>query len=194
MHPAVPPRALAAALLAAALTACAGNADKEAPLRADTGTSVAGQANAPVSTPQANPVVPGADRPNATAAVSDPVTLAEVDTVIVTASRGLTAIPVTIAVPLIQRLEDRLDATNVEPLDQIASELEELREELGKTPVDGRRVGTILLDLGNRTSAVGGNAQIAGAAAPKLTQLGELLVGAGRQLGGTIAGRPAAPK
>ena len=187
------PRALGAALLLAA-AACAGNADSEAALRADTGTAVAGQANAPVSTPQANPVVPGADRPGATAPVSDAVTMAEVDTVIITASRGLTAIPANIAIPLLERLEKRLDATNVEPLDQIATELEELREELGKTPIDGRRVGTILLDVGNRTSAVGGNPQIAGAGAAKITQLGELLVQAGRQLGGTIAGRPAAPK
>ena len=187
------PRLLGAALLAA-VAACAGNTDQEVALRADTGTATAGQANSPVSTPQANPVVPGGDRPGATAAVSDSVTLAQVDTVIITASRGLTAIPANIAVPLIQRLEDRLDATDVEPLDQIATEMEELREELATTPIDGRRVGTILLDLGNRTNAVGGNAQIAGAMAPRLTELGDLLTAAGRQLGGTIAGRPAAPK
>jgi hypothetical protein len=120
--------------------------------------------------------------------------MAQVDTVIITASRGLTAIPTNIAIPLIQRLEERLDDTDVEPLDQIADGLEDLREELEKQPVDGKRVGTILIDVGNRTSAVGASQQIAGAGGPKITQLGELLTEAGRQLGGTIAGRTVAPR
>ena len=187
-------RLLAGAAFVVAIAAACSNNDNEVPVRLDTGTAVGGNASTPGATPQANPVVPGADRPGATQPVSDPVTLAEIDTVIITASRGITAIPTAIAIPLIQRLEDRLDATNVEPLDQIASEMEELREELGKSPIDRRRVGTILLDLGNRTSAVGGNPQIAGNAADRLTRLGELLTQAGRQLGGTIAGRPAAPR
>ena len=188
------PRLLPGATLLVAIAACGGNADTKAPIQTDTAAAVAGQANTPASTPQANPIVPGADDPAAKQPVSDPVTVAQIDSVITTAGRDITQIPANIAVPLIQRLEDRLDATNIEPLDQIASGLEELREELGKSPVDGKRVGTILIDVGNRTNAVGGNAQIAGAAAPRLTQLGDLLVGAGRQLGGTIAGRAATPK
>ena len=171
-------RAFAAALVLAAV-ACA---DTKVPVPLDTAQPVAGQASTPVATPQANPIVPGANRPNATAPVSDPVTLAEIDTVIITASRRITDIPPNIAIPLIQRLEDRLDATNVEPLDQIATQLEELREELAESPIDGNRVGRILVDLGNRTSDVAGNPQIAGAAAGRLTRLGELLTQAGQQL------------
>jgi hypothetical protein len=184
-------RVLAGAALLAAAAACA---DDRVPVPLDTAQAVGGNASSPVATPQDNPLADGANRPGATAPVSDATTMAQVDTVIITASRGLTAIPTNIAIPLIQRLEERLDDTDVEPLDQIADGLEDLREELEKQPVDGKRVGTILIDVGNRTSAVGASQQIAGAGGPKITQLGELLTEAGRQLGGTIAGRTVAPR
>jgi hypothetical protein len=161
-----------------------GTADSVAAANAatDSAPATGTDTTTPVTTPQANPIVPGADRPGATQALSDPKTIAEVDTLIVAAARGITQIPTAIALPMIRRLEEHLDATNVEPLDQIASGLEELREELGKQQIDGNRVGRILIDLGNRTNAVGGNAQIAGSAAPRLTRLGELLTQGGQQL------------
>lgn len=182
------PHALALALLATA--ACA---DNKVPVPLDTAAAVGGNASTNVATPQANPVATP-DDPSATQPVSDPVTVAQIDTVILTAGRNITQIPTNIAVPLLQRLEERLDATKTPPLTQIADGLGDLRGELGKDKIDGKRVGSILLDLGNRTSAVGGNRQIAGAASDRLTQLGELLTQAGRQLGGTVLGRTAQPR
>ena len=108
--------------------------------------------------------------------------VADVDSVIAGAQTpgGITSIPPAVAVPIIQRIEDALDATNVEPLDEIAPDLESLREELGGD-VNGAEVGAILVRLGEKVTAF---APQAGVAQERLTTLGGALTTQGRALTG----------
>ena len=109
--------------------------------------------------------------------------VADVDTVIAGAQAqgGLTSIPPAVAVPIIQRIEDALDATNVEPLDQVAADLEALREELGGD-ANGAEIGAILVRMGERVTAYA--PQAPAAAQERLTTLGNALTTQGRQLTG----------
>ena len=108
--------------------------------------------------------------------------VADVDSVIAGAQTpgGITSIPPAVAVPIIQRIEDALDATNVEALDEIATDLESLREELGGD-VNGAEVGAILVRLGDKVTAF---APQAGVAQERLTTLGGALTTQGRALAG----------
>ena len=109
--------------------------------------------------------------------------VADTDSVIAGAqsSGGITSIPPAVAVPIIQRIEDALDATNVEPLDEIATDLEALREELGGD-VNGGEIGTILVRLGDRVTAYA--PQAPAAAQERLRTLGSALTTQGRSLTG----------
>ena len=81
--------------------------------------------------------------------------VANVDSVLTAAnaSGGLTGIAPAVAIPIIQRIEDMLDATDVEPLDQMATDLERLREQLGASTIDGAALGTTLASLAEKVNA-----------------------------------------
>ena len=161
----IAPAALCA--LALTLAACVGDAadGTDTSLMADTGMI----APAPV---------PG-DTMGAAAAST---LLADVDSVVAGAQSpgGLTSIAPAVAIPMIQRIEDALDATNVEPLDEIATDLESLREELAGD-VNAGDVSEILVRLGEKVTAY---APQAGAASGTLTTLGGALTTQGRALAG----------
>lgn len=108
--------------------------------------------------------------------------VADTDSVIAGAQApgGITSIPPAVAIPIIQRIEDALDATNVEPLDEIATDLESLREELAGD-VNAADVSAILVRLGEKVTAY---APQAGVAQERLTTLGGALTTQGRALGG----------
>lgn len=111
-----------------------------------------------------------------------PEVLADVDSVTARGSVGLTGLAPAAAIAIIQRIEDRLDASNVEPLDVIATDLEKLREALGRQAIDAGEVSPILRRLHERTMAVANDPNLAGAAAPRLTQLGTMLLEAADRL------------
>lgn len=108
--------------------------------------------------------------------------VADTDSVIAGAQTpgGITSLAPAVAVPIIQRIEDALDATNVEPLDEIATDLESLREELAGD-VNGGEIGEILVRLGEKVTAY---APQSGAAQDRLTTLGNALTTQGRALAG----------
>lgn len=164
MHKTVP-----AALCALALTlaACGGDA-------AETDT-----AGAMMDTGMMAPAPMAADTG---AMVGGDMLVADVDSVIAGAQTpgGITSLPPAVAVPIIQRIEDALDATNVEALDEIATDLEALREELGGD-VNAGEVSAILVRLGEKVTAY---APQAGIAQERLTTLGGALTTQGRALAG----------
>lgn len=160
----------ASAILLAGAVACGG----DDPAMTDTLAVPPGDT---LSATQPAPIVGGDTTP-----LSDPSTVAALDSVVAAGDRGLTSLAPAVAIPLIQRLEDRLDASNIEALDEIATDLESLREELDDDTIDGPDVGDILTRLGQKTTAVAGNAQLAGAAAGTLQRLGQMLTQAGQQL------------
>lgn len=108
--------------------------------------------------------------------------VADTDSVIAgaQAAGGITSLAPAVAIPIIQRIEDALDATNVEPLDEIATDLESLREELGGD-VNAADVSAILVRLGEKVTAY---APQSGAAQERLTTLGNALTTQGRALAG----------
>lgn len=164
-------RPIALMLALALVTACGGGDDAAT-------TDTSSMAIAPADT------MMGASA-TATPAAGGSTLVTDVETVVTQGEgQGLTAIPVATALPIIQRIEDQLDATDAEPLDEIATDLEKLREALGKSSVQGTEVAGILRGLGQKTTAVAGNAQVAGAAAPMLTRLGTLLTTSADKLGG----------
>lgn len=158
--------------LALTLAACGGDAAETDTTMADTGM----MAPAPMAADGATDSAAGG--------AGGEMLVADVDSVIAGAqtSGGITSIPPAIAVPIIQRIEDALDATNVEPLDEIATDLESLREELGGD-VNGADVSAILVRLGEKVTAYA--PQAPAAAQERLTTLGTALTTQGRQLGGS---------
>ena len=156
--------------LALTLAACGGDA-------AETDT-----AGAMMDTGMMAPAPMAGDTMAGGAAAGGEQLVADVDSVIAGAqtSGGITSIPPAVAVPIIQRIEDALDATNVEPLDEIATDLEALREELGGD-VNGADVSAILVRLGEKVTAY---APQSGAAQERLTTLGNALTTQGRALAG----------
>lgn len=106
--------------------------------------------------------------------LADPSTAAQIDSIATAAGGGLTAIPPALAVSLIRSLEQKLDATEDPALDDIADELEKLREELGGD-INGGDVANILERLGPKVQAV---APRAGAAQAQLTAIASALTAA----------------
>ena len=130
-----------AALLTAAVTACS-SGDGEA---TDTMT---------MATPSTMPA-PGDSAAMPASGGEGGALVANVDSVLTAANQsgGLTGIAPAVAVPLIQRIEDMLDATDSEPLDQMATDLERLREQLGATQINGAELGTTLSSLADKVNA-----------------------------------------
>jgi len=113
--------------------------------------------------------------------LSDPSTGPQVDSVVTAARAGLTSLAPAVAVPLIQRLEDKLDNSNDPALTDIAKDLEKLREELQDDTPDGPDIANILERLGPKVTNVAGSA---GPMAGTLRELGGLLTQGAAQLRG----------
>ena len=115
--------------------------------------------------------------------LSDPSTVAQLDSVNTAAKAGLTALPVAVAVPLVQSFENKLKASNDADLKSIGDDLGELREELGKSPVSGKEIGEELSEIGpkvTRAASKGGPAQSTlSAIGAQLTKAGQSLKGGG---------------
>ncbi|MDX1531619.1 MAG: hypothetical protein R3362_08845 [Rhodothermales bacterium] len=92
---------------------------------------------------------------------------------------GLTAVPMQAALDNINGWIARLDGAEFDGAEEIADNLEELREELMESEIDGDDVGGLLVELGEQTTAA---AVAAGSA--ELGQLGGLLTNAGQGLTG----------
>jgi hypothetical protein len=97
------------------------------------------------------------------------------------AKAGLTSLPVAVAVPLLQSFENKLKASNDADLKSIGDDLGELREELGKSPVNGKEIGDELSEIGPKVTRA---ASKGGAARATLTAIGAELTKAGRSLKG----------
>lgn len=123
------------------------------------------------TTPAMTDSMPG----GAVGSLADPSTTAQIDSIATAASGGLTSIAPAIAVPLIRSLEQKLDATEDPALDDIADELEKLREELEGGDINGGDIASILERLGPKVQAV---APRAGAAQSQLTAIANALTSA----------------
>lgn len=108
--------------------------------------------------------------------------VANVDSVLTAAnaSGGLTGIAPSVAVPIIQRIEDMLDATDNEQLDSVSDDLERLREQLGASTFDGAAVGTTLASLADKVNAYAPTAPAA--VQGPLQQLGTALTDAAQRV------------
>ena len=91
---------------------------------------------------------------------------------------GLTNLAIPAAIENINGWIQQIEAADFEGSEDLVDSLEELREELGDTPIDGDDVGDVLIELGEDTATAGaGNAG--------LERLAALLVSAGESLGGS---------
>lgn len=94
--------------------------------------------------------------------LADASTVAQIDSVATAANAGLTSLSPAVAVPLIRSLEEKLDASEDPALDDIADELEKLREELDGSKIEPPEIANILERLGPKVQQVaarGGAAQ-----------------------------------
>jgi hypothetical protein len=94
--------------------------------------------------------------------LADASTVAQIDSVATAANNGLTSLSPAVAVPLIRSLEEKLDASEDAALDDIADELEKLREELDGSKIEPPEIANILERLGPKVQQVaarGGAAQ-----------------------------------
>jgi hypothetical protein len=107
----------------------------------------------------------------------------DLDATIAAAEGGLTSLAPGAAVSNIEMWQGRLRAANNPALSTIADDLEELKTELGRSPINGTAVGSILSRVGERTTAAASGADPA--VSQRITRLGTLLSQAGTQLGGS---------
>ena len=144
------------------------------------GTDTSAAMNPAASTTAGGDTAAGAAGAGA-GSLSDPSTVAQLDSVNTAAKAGLTKLPVAVAVPLVQSFENKLKASNDADLKSIGDDLGELREELGKSPVDGKEIGDELSEIGPKVTRA---ASKGGAARATLTAIGSELTKAGRSLKG----------
>ncbi len=146
-----PSRALGACVLVLAAAACGpsdtnrnGTIDGDAAARIDSAGAMSGTGTAAGGT------------------LADANTAAQIDSVAQAARTGLVSLSPAVAVPLIRSLEEKLDASEDEALDDIADELEKLREELDGDKIEPPEIANILERLGpqvERVAARGGAAE-----------------------------------
>lgn len=110
----------------------------------------------------------------------DTALVAQLDSVNTAAKAGLTSLPASVAGPLLESLQNKLQATGRVPLQSIATDLGALRTELAGSTVNGGRVGAILRRVGPKVTAVA--ASQSGAVRTMLREIGRELTAAGRQL------------
>lgn len=106
--------------------------------------------------------------------------VAQLDSVNTAAKAGLTKLPASVAVPLIQSIETKLQASGRPALRSIARDLTALRTELGAATVSGPRVGAILRRVGPKVTTAA--ATQSGMVRTTLREIGRELTAAGRQL------------
>ncbi|MGZ8378217.1 MAG: hypothetical protein ACXW61_16885 [Gemmatirosa sp.] len=158
------------------VAACGGGSDTAAT------DSATGMTTGAMASDSAGMMAPGTATAGTPGSLSDASTVAQLDSVATAARSGLTSLAPAIAVPLIQSLEDKLDASNNPALTDIAKDLEKLREELNDAGgVNGGDVASILERLGPKVTSV---ASQGGAASGTLTAIGNELTRAATQLRG----------
>lgn len=118
----------------------------------------------------------------------DTALVAQLDSVDTAAKAGLTNLPATAAVALIERIEAQLRGERRPALRSIARDLSALRTELGAERVDGRRVGVILRRIGPKVTTVARTQS--GPVRGTLQSIGQELTTAGQQL---VSGATPAP-
>ena len=161
------------ATLALALTVAAcGGKDAEG-----TDTSAALANGATTTTDSATAMAPSGGMGAGT--LADASTGAQLDSVATAARSGLTSLAPAVAVPLLQSLEDKLDASNDPELTDIAKDLEKLREELQDDTPTGSDIANILERLGPKVTKA---APKGGAASGTLTAIGAELTKAAAAL------------
>ena len=134
-------------------------------------------------TPQDSMARPGMMRDSMGGAVArqgDTTLTAQLDSVNTAAKGDLTALPVSVAVPLLESIESKLRATSRPSLRGIANDLASLRRELGASTVSGARVGAILRRVGPKVTVV--SAGQSGVLRTTLREIGSELTAAGRKL------------
>lgn len=172
-------RTTALVLAVTALAACGGGGDA-----ADTAASVDASTAAGTTMADTMGAAMGGSMSGGGTMLSDASTVAQIDTINGAGAEGLTGVPLSVAGPLVQNLEAKLNGANMAPATEIATDLRLLRETLTRQGMTGADVAPILRRLADKTAAVAGNAAVAGAAAPKLTQLATTLRGAATRLEG----------
>lgn len=173
-------RTTALVLAVSALTACSSGGDA-----ADTAASIDASTTAAGATASDTMGASmGGSMSGGSTQLSDASTVAQIDTINGAGAEGLTGVPLSVAGPLVQSLENKLNGANMAPATEIATDLRLLRETLTRQGMKGTDVAPILRRLADKTAAVAGNAAVAGAAAPKLTQLASTLRGAATRLEG----------
>ena len=167
------------ALALAALAACGGGETASTTTTTDTGMGAGATTSAAGATTGDSGMMAPGTAAGTGASLADASTTAQLDSVATAARTGLTSLAPSVAVPLIQSLEDKLDNSNDPALTDIAKDLEKLREELGAGTVDGGDVSEILERLGPKVTNVAANA---GAASGTLRTIGEQLSAAAKTL------------
>ena len=114
--------------------------------------------------------------------LADPATGAQLDSVATAARGGLLSVSPAVAVPLIRTFEQKLDNSDDAQLDEIADELEKLREELDGTKLEPQEIASVLERLGPKVRAV---APKAGGAQGTVSAIGDAIVTAAQQLRGS---------
>ena len=104
-----------------------------------------------------------------------------VDETISTLQGGLTAIPLDAAISNIEGWQAQLDGSSDAAVQDISSQLGELKTALQADTIDGTEVGGLLVRLGEGTAAAAGGDS-------GLTELGGVLTQAGNGLLGNITG------
>lgn len=170
---------LLAAALAASITACSQGET------AATDSAMTGAATTPVGTMTDTGAVVGTGTGVGSAEMNnlnDPSTVTQVDAIISAAEGGLTKLPAAAAVAAIDPIREKLHNSGQPTLEGIADDLDDLKDKLDDTPVNGREIGTILSRMGPKVTAAS-KEPAAGAAADRLARLGTLLTNGGTTLG-----------
>lgn len=118
--------------------------------------------------------------PASTNNLNDPSTTTQLDAIVSAAEGGLTSLSGSAAIAAIDPIREKLHNSGQPTLEGIADDLDELKDKLDDTPINGREVGTILSRVGPKVTTA---AALPGAPA-QLTRLGTLLTSSGRTLSG----------
>ena len=192
--------ALAGMAAATLVTACAFNRPSEDEANPETGApppGISSQPATPAVGPTTNPMPMGenlAPRPDrspmgtmsaeggATGVQMDSTTRAlsgKLDSILVASDAGLTRMSPAVALGLIGGIQRFLESRQDPRLRPVVTELEALRAELSRSPIDGRATGVVLQRLGRRTAEV---APAAGVLAGREARLADGLSETGAKL------------
>jgi len=108
---------------------------------------------------------------------------ADLGTTVSALQSGVTNIPPEAAVTNIDGWVQRLRASNEPSLENIADDLQQLRDMLSSGNLDGQSIGQLLTQLGSQTTSAA--AQADSSSQSQLQELGRLLSQAGSQLSGS---------